>query len=174
MQRSDIKGNALTHGGHCAIREPVRSAPAPAPAPAAAVLPAAACRGVASRRRVCCGGAVRYRHIDEAVGEQREVVRACARAGRGRLGPRARTDRAAGTRLEAHNAGSTMRGPQCGVARARQVPCASTPRQAGAGGTALRQKHDPGPKIAQAQTVEKGETAATVRRQHWAPGRRMR
>ena len=61
VQRSDIKGNALTHGGHCAIREPVRSAPAPAPAAAAAaaVLPAAACRGVA-RRSVCCGGAVRY------------------------------------------------------------------------------------------------------------------
>ena len=37
------------------------------------------------------------------------------------------------------------------------------------------QKHNPGPKThKQAQTVEKGETATTVRSQRWVPGRRMR
>ena len=31
-------------------------------------------------------------------------------------------------------------------------------------------KHNPGPQDAQAQTVEKEETATAVRSQHWAPG----
>ena len=35
-------------------------------------------------------------------------------------------------------------------------------------------KHNPGPQDAQAQTVEKEETATTVRSQHWVPARRMR
>ena len=37
-----------------------------------------------------------------------------------------------------------------------------------------RQKHSPGAQDAQAQTVEKGESATAVRSQHWVPGRRMR
>ena len=37
-----------------------------------------------------------------------------------------------------------------------------------------RQKHSPGAKDAQAQTVEKGESATAVRSQHWVPARRMR
>jgi len=34
----------------------------------------------------------------------------------------------------------------------------------------LAQAHNPGTQDAHAQTVEKGETATAVRRQHWAPG----
>ena len=40
--------------------------------------------------------------------------------------------------------------------------------------TVFTQKHNTGTQDAQAQAVEKGETATTVRSQRWVPGRRRR
>jgi len=52
--------------------------------------------------------------------------------------------------------------------------CTTRYRTPAPDGGAFTQKHNPGPKIARAQTVERGEAATTVGRQQWVPERRLR